>query len=447
MGRLFGTDGIRGPANVEPIGPEMFLQLGLALGEIVRRREPRVVVGRDTRLSGTMLEAALVAGLCSAGASVEIAGVVPTPAVAALTIARGAGAGAVISASHNPFSDNGIKFFGPDGFKLSDAEEAEIEVRVLDSIGLAARPAGAEVGTATISADAVEVYVASLLHSIDDVGALRGMRVVVDCANGAAATVVPRLCERIELDATLIAATPDGLNINRDCGALHAGALRRAVVESGALVGIALDGDADRLVLVDDQGVELDGDDILAILAQDFVARRALRVPTIVGTVMSNLGLELALHTHGIQLARTAVGDRHVVEEMRRSGAQLGGESSGHIVLLDHATTGDGLLAALNVLAVMARTNLSLRDLRRGMTKCPQSLVNVRVVRRVDLKSVESVRLTIEEVEAALHKRGRVLVRYSGTEPLVRVMVEGDDAREVEACARRIAAVIETSVV
>lgn len=444
MGKYFGTDGIRGLANVDPVTPERALQIGRALGHAVRQQgeRPRVVIGRDTRLSGPMLEDALSAGLCSVGAEPERAGVLPTPAIAWLTRQRKAAAGVVISASHNPFEDNGIKFFGPDGFKLDDAREGAIE-RAMDG-GVLERSTAEQIGRPLTVADGLADYVEALASSTPDGFSLAGMRIVIDCSNGAASEAGPLLLSSLGAEVTVLGASPTGVNINLECGALHPRILQHRVLETGAALGIAVDGDADRLVVVDERGQIADGDDVLGMIALDR-HQDARALPVVVGTVMSNLGLELTLRRIGAELVRAAVGDRFVVEAMRQRGSLIGGEPSGHLIFLEHATTGDGLLAALQVAEMMVRRGRSLSELRSGVERCPQALVNVRVSRRQDLKALPAVVDAIRSVEAALHDRGRVLVRYSGTEPLVRVMVEGEDETEVRRHAAQLAEVIRVS--
>ena len=448
---LFGTDGIRGVANVEPLTPETVLALGRALARAFGSanpssgQRPRVVIGRDTRLSGGMLEAALTAGLSAAGIDVCLAGVLPTPAIALLTRTLPADAGVVVSASHNLFADNGLKVFDATGFKLPDAVEQTIEQRLHNPEAVAA-VTGAAVGGVAAVDRAAERYVEHLCRVMPAGVRLDGLRVVIDCAHGAAHRVGPEVFRALGADVTALGVAPDGRNINAGCGATHPQPLQEAVRAAQAHLGVALDGDADRLILVDESGTVVDGDEALAIFAVDMTARGALKGDTVVATVMSNLGLEVALRERGVRLARTAVGDRYVVEAMRRGGFNLGGEQSGHLVLLDHSTTGDGLLAALALAALLVTRQRPLSDMKRVMTKLPQVLRNVRVARRADLEGIPAVRRCLDAVRGALHDRGRVLVRYSGTEPLVRVMVEGEDAAGVARYAEEIAAAIELAV-
>ena len=445
--RLFGTDGVRGVANTEPMTCETALRLGRAVAQRCRSnddRRHRIVIGRDTRLSGGMLEGALAAGICSAGVDVLLAGVLPTPGVAFLTRRMQASAGAVISASHNPFEDNGIKFFAATGFKLPDEDEQRIESAVASDRADDRRPTAAQVGRVTSLPDAAARYAEFLATRCPPT--LDGLVVAIDCGHGAAYRVGPDVFRRLGAEVVALGVDPDGTNINRDCGALHVGQLQETVRQRQAHIGIALDGDADRIIVVDEHGAVADGDELLAMLAGAMLARGTLRHATVVGTVMSNMGLEVALRAQGVRLVRTAVGDRYVVEEMRRHDYNLGGESSGHLILLDQSTTGDGLLAGLAVVRLMMEHHRPVSELRKAMSKFPQQLINVRVKEKRDLDGVPAVRQTIERIVAQLNERGRVLVRYSGTEPVVRVMVEGEDAAQVRAYAAEIAAAIRTHV-
>jgi phosphoglucosamine mutase len=445
VGKLFGTDGVRGLANAD-LTPELALALGrAAVGVLLAEGSPdagrpAVVIGRDPRASGTLLESALVAGILSAGGDVLAAGVVPTPAVAFLTRHYGAAAGAVISASHNAMPDNGIKFFGPEGFKLPDAVEERIEAAVAASDHGAPRPTGAGVGGLRPTADdAVEAYLAHLLEGVPD---LDGLEVVVDCANGAAARIAPDAYRRAGAKVTAVAADPDGHNINAGVGSTHPEHVQAALARSGAHVGLAHDGDADRLLAVDERGNLVDGDVILAICALDARDRGALPTGTVVTTVMTNLGFHHAMGHHGIAVEQTAVGDRYVLEAMRAGGHTLGGEQSGHLIFLDRATTGDGLLTGLTLLGVVARTGKPLSELAKVMRRLPQVLVNVRVADRHALDGAVAVWQAVEAETARLGDRGRVLVRPSGTEALVRVMVEAPSEDEARATADRLAAVV-----
>jgi phosphoglucosamine mutase len=445
VGKLFGTDGVRGLANAD-LTPELALALGRALVGVLREEAaapPAVVVGRDPRASGALLESALLAGILSAGGQVLAAGVIPTPAVAFLTRHYRAAAGAVISASHNAMPDNGIKFFGPEGFKLPDAVEERIEAALGAADQGAPRPVGAGVGMRQTADDAVEAYLAHLLDGVPDLG---GLQVVVDCANGAAAAAAPEAYRRAGARVTAVAAEPDGHNINAGVGSTHPEHIREAMVGTGAAVGLAHDGDADRVLAVDERGELVDGDVILAIAALDERERGELPTGTVVTTVMTNLGFRLAMAEHGIQVLQTAVGDRYVLEAMLAGGHTLGGEQSGHVIFLDRATTGNGLLTGLRLLAIMARTGLPLSELATVMRRLPQVLVNVRVADRRGLSEAARVWRAVEAEQARLGDRGRVLVRPSGTEPLVRVMVEAETEQAARTAADDLAAMIATEL-
>ena len=438
MGQLFGTDGVRGVANTE-LTPELVLGLGRALVRTLREAghaRPRVAVGRDPRASGEMLEAALVAGVCSAGGDAVSLGVVPTPGVAFLTLALGADSGAVISASHNPVSDNGIKFFGGDGYKLTDAEEERIEELLVRSDE--DRPTGGAIGRAWNELNAVGRYIEHLVSSTSvDLG---GLRVVVDCANGAASLVAPEVYRRLGAAVTPIHARPDGRNINDGCGSMYPQVVAEAVLARGADVGLAHDGDADRLIAADAGGGIVDGDAMLALLAAR--AHDDAGLDTVVTTVMTNLGFKRAMAGLGIEVIQTKVGDRYVLEAMLAGGHRLGGEQSGHLIFADHATTGDGVLTGVQLLSAMAATEQPLRELASVMQRLPQVLINVRGVDRARLDAAAAVWEAVRAAEARLGDDGRVLVRASGTEPMVRVMVEAPD----EATARREADAIATAV-
>jgi phosphoglucosamine mutase len=438
--RLFGTDGIRGVANQYPMTAEMALALGRSVAEHFRQRDKRcrVVIGKDTRLSGYMFESALEAGIVSAGADVMLVGPLPTPAIAFITASMRADAGVVISASHNPFQDNGIKLFGPDGFKLADDIEVEIEQRIVNPEPLTPGPEP-RIGKAVRLDDAEGRYVQFIKERFPKDRTLDGMRVVVDCANGAAYRAAPQVFAELGAEVSALFIEPNGRNINDDCGALHPDKVAIEVRRTRASIGIALDGDADRVILTDEHGEIVDGDQIMAILGTRFMAQGKLPGATVVATVMSNLGLERALATKQAKLWRTAVGDRYVVEAMREGGFTFGGEQSGHIVFLQEATTGDGLLAALQVLSVMVQEGRSLSDLARLMTRYPQVLLNFTVERKVPIDQLPTVRAAIAKVEKALGSDGRVLVRYSGTESKARVMIEGTDEPTIRAYAEEIA--------
>ncbi len=447
--RLFGTDGVRGVANTHPMTCEVALRLGRAIAHVFRRsaRRHKVLIGKDTRLSGYMLEQALAAGVCSMGVDVVLVGPLPTPGIAFLTRSMRADAGVVISASHNPFQDNGIKFFAQDGFKLPDEVEDEIQSLVFEDTIDHLRPTAEAIGKAFRLEDALGRYNVFAKNSFPRHRTLDGMRIVVDAANGAGYRVAPEALE--ELGATVIAigCDPNGENINEDCGALHPENLKARVVAEGADIGIALDGDADRCLLVDEKGELVDGDQILAIAARSWKSDGRLKNDAVVSTVMSNLGLEVFLREQGLQLLRTPVGDRYVVEEMVRGDYNLGGEQSGHIIFLEHNSTGDGLVSALGILAVMVESGRPLSELAGGMQHYPQVLVNIRVQERRDVTQVPQVASAIADVESTLGDQGRVLVRASGTEPLIRVMVEGQNEQDVQTHAESIASAIRDSEV
>jgi phosphoglucosamine mutase len=445
---MFGTDGVRGRANLEPMTSETALRLGRASAHVFRRgeRRHRVLIGKDTRLSGYMLESALTSGICSMGVDVVLVGPLPSPGIAFMTRSLRADAGVVISASHNPYEDNGIKFFSRDGFKLPDALEARIEDLVASGRIDHVRPTADAIGKAFRADDAVGRYVEFAKSSFPRELTLAGLKVVVDCANGAAYKVTPEVLRELGAEVTVLNAQPDGRNINLDCGSVHPEVVCAAVRRLKAHVGLTHDGDADRVLLADERGRLVDGDQMLAICALDLQARGLLSGGGVVGTAMSNYGLELALKKAGIALERAAVGDRYVVEAMQRGGYVLGGEQSGHLVFFGHQTTGDGIITALQVLAVQQRTGRTLSSLAAAMTRFPQVLINVPTARRVSVAAVPEIGRAVEQAEARLRGRGRVLVRPSGTEPKVRVMVEGKDRGETEAIARTIARVVSQAV-
>ncbi|WP_297493837.1 phosphoglucosamine mutase [Acidocella sp.] len=431
--RLFGTDGIRGTANTAPMTPEMALKLGQAAGLMFTRgsHRHRVIIGKDTRLSGYMLEPALTAGFCSAGMNVTLAGPLPTPAIAMLTRSLRLDLGVVISASHNPFEDNGIKLFGPDGAKLSDEAEAEIEA--LMGQDLSGRLAGPEhLGRASRLVDAAGRYIEAAKFSLPRGLRLDGLRIVLDCAHGAAYKVAPAALFELGAEVIALGVSPDGFNINRESGSTAPRQLCEAVLEHGADIGIALDGDADRVILADERGEIIDGDQILGLIARDMAEAGTLRGGSIVATVMSNLGLERFLARRGIDLIRTKVGDRYVAEVMREKGINLGGEQSGHVILSDFATTGDGLVAALQVLSVLVRSGKRASEACRMFAPLPQLLRNVRYAGASPL-ALPHIKTAIADASTQLGTKGRVLIRASGTEPLIRVMAEGEDAAQIHA--------------
>jgi phosphoglucosamine mutase len=439
---LFGTDGIRGVANEAPMTPELALALGRAVTFVAgrgKRHAPRVLIGKDTRLSGYMLETALASGVCSMGGRVLLCGPIPTPAVAHLTVSMRADAGIVISASHNPYADNGIKVFGTDGFKLPDDAEAEIEALMSDADRLGARKTGPGIGRAEKLEDARGRYVAYVKSTFPRDLSLDGVRVVADAAHGAAYRVAPLVFAELGAKVYPIGVRPNGVNINRETGALHPEHARSEVVKHGAQIGIALDGDADRVIVIDEKGQIVDGDAVMAMCATRMARDGELRNATVVATVMSNLGLERALKSQGLSLVRTHVGDRYVVEAMRQGGFNLGGEQSGHLIFLDHASTGDGLIGALQVLALMMRTGRPLSELaHKAMERVPQVLENVTLPARRPLEEMSELSRATERVKSALGGDGRVLVRWSGTEPKLRIMLEGPDEDRIRAWAKEL---------
>ncbi len=443
--RLFGTDGVRGIANAEPITSETAMRLGRALAHVYKNpggRHRRILIGKDTRLSGYMLETAMASGICSMGVDVWLVGPLPTPGIAFLTRSMRADAGVVISASHNPFQDNGIKFFSREGFKLEDETERRIEELVFDGAELTSfRASGADIGKAARIDDAIGRYSVFLKSCLPRALSFDNLRVAIDCANGAAYKVGPDVLEELGVDVIPIAVDPDGMNINAGCGAVHPNQLRETVLRSGAHVGIALDGDGDRAMIVDEHGDLFDGDDVMALLGVRMAAVGRLNANTVVATVMSNFGLERALMRAGVKLVRTEVGDPAVVREMRANSYNLGGEQSGHVIFMDHSTTGDGLITALMVLTIMAESNQPLSELR-VMQRVPQVLENIRVRERVPLATMPEVERLIAGAERKLNGTGRLLVRYSGTEMLARVMVEGEDEAAIVAIAREIGGAI-----
>lgn len=430
MGKLFGTDGVRGVANRE-LTPEIAYQLGRA-GSYVLTREvsrPRILVGKDTRVSGDMLEAALIAGICSVGADVLKAGVIPTPAVAYLTHKYEATCGVVISASHNPMQDNGIKFFGTSGFKLPDEVEEEIEHLVLSGTEGAGRPEGDAIGRIYELPGAEQNYIDYLLSCYQGSRDLSGIKIVVDCANGASYRVAPRLWKALGAEVIPIFDSPNGVNINAGCGSTHPEALCRAVVEHNADLGVAHDGDADRVIAVDEKGQIMDGDQIMVICGLYLKRTGQLNPPKVVATVMSNIGLELAFRRENIEVIGSPVGDRYVLEKMQESGARLGGEQSGHIIFLDHATTGDGLLTALKLAEVMRATGMPASELGQAMKKYPQLLVNIDIKDKHTILNNVAVQEAIQRATLRLGGTGKILVRPSGTEPKVRIMAQGPDEK------------------
>ena len=434
--QYFGTDGIRGRTNAGVMTAAVAMKVGQAAGTHFLRgaHRHRVVIGKDTRLSGYMLESAMVAGFTSVGMDVVLLGPMPTPAVAMLTREMRADVGVMISASHNPYEDNGIKLFGPDGFKLSDADELAIEAMLGAEQALAASP---EVGRARRIDDARGRYIHAVKASLPDNVRLDGLKIVVDCANGAAYQVAPSVLWELGAEVITLGVTPNGKNINDKVGSTHLDLIQQTVVASGADLGIALDGDADRLIVVDEAGRTVDGDQIMALIGSQWAAQGRLRGGGVVATVMSNLGLERFLQGQGLDLVRTAVGDRHVLEAMRHGGYNVGGEQSGHMILLDHATTGDGTIASLQVLAALVRSGKRASELLHLFDRVPQLLRNVRFAGGKPLEDAR-VQAVIAQAEADLAGTGRLVIRPSGTEPVIRVMAEGDDAALVESAVSAI---------
>ena len=442
--RFFGTDGLRGKVNTHPMTADVVLRLGLAAGVRFRRgqHQHRVVIGKDTRLSGYMFESALTAGLCAAGMHVIMTGPLPTPAISFLTRNMRADLGVVISASHNPFDDNGIKFFDADGYKLPDEIEDEISAMVLNSDFSWPYPDARHVGRATKIEDAGGRYIVYIKSSFPAHLTLAGLRIVIDCANGASYKVAPLALEELGAEVFRIGTAPDGTNINEHCGSLHPETVAARVREVRADVGMALDGDADRLIMVDEHGTILDGDQLMAMCAQSLMARGELPGNMLVATAMSNMALEIFMQEHGGTLLRTKVGDRYVMEAMRREGAMLGGEQSGHLIFHKYSTTGDGLLAALQVLRIMCEKEKPLSALASLLAPFPQKLINVRIKKRLPFEERPAIGDAVKQVEDALAGRGRVLLRYSGTESLCRVMVEGEHPDKVEEYAQMLADVV-----
>jgi len=464
--KLFGTDGIRGKANEFPMTSEIAVAVGRAIAHVLQNntiksgkssmpiglkplessrpiRRAKIVIGKDTRLSGYMIEQALTSGICSMGADAIMIGPLPTPGVAFVTQSMRADAGIMISASHNPFYDNGIKIFAGDGFKLPDHLESEIEKLIYDPTFGVALPTGDLLGRAKRIDDVHGRYIVQLKSLFSTEYDLNGMRVVLDCANGAAYKVAPLVLEELGAEVIRVGVAPNGLNINEGCGALHPESLAAKVLQYRANIGIALDGDGDRCILVDEHGEIVDGDQIIGICAVDMAKSGKLKKNLVITTPMSNIGLEMTLKNNGIAMKRAKVGDRYVVEMMKAEGAVLGGEQSGHLVFLEHATTGDGVIAALKVLEIMRKTGQTLAQLKAGISLYPQVRHDVRVARKDPFDKIPEIQKAIEEAETTLHGRGRVFVRYSGTEPLARVMVEGESESEIQGLSQNIASLIQ----
>jgi phosphoglucosamine mutase len=448
LGDLFGTDGIRGVANEYPITSEMAVDIGRAVGSYFKGTDgkSKIIIGKDTRISGPMIEYAIVSGICSMGGDAYLTGILPTPGIALLTTLTGANAGIVISASHNPFYDNGIKLFDQGGYKLSDAKEAEIEALILKS-EIASKCRGIrETGRVYQKKDAGKKYTAFLKDTLSKGCSFKGLKIVIDCSNGATYRVAPELFEDLGAQIEAMFINPDGKNINADCGSQHPGALARKVVENNADIGLAFDGDGDRLIVADEKGNIIRGDQILAICARDMQQKGVLKNNTLVSTIMSNMGLGVALQDMGITHVKANVGDRYVLEKMLTIGAVLGGEDSGHMVFLDQHTTGDGILAALRLIEALQAEAKPLSELSQIMTVFPQVLLNVDVKRKPEITDVPEIAEVIRAVEARLGAKGRVLVRYSGTQPLCRVMVEGPALEEVNRYCQQIADVVEDNL-
>jgi phosphoglucosamine mutase len=443
--KLFGTDGIRGVANVDPMTGELAMQLGRAIAHLFKEAKGRhrIVVGKDTRLSGYMLETALASGICSMGADVWLVGPLPTPGIAFITTSMRANAGVVISASHNPYYDNGIKIFSRDGFKLPDEMEDRIEKLILSNHLDSLRPTANAIGKAHRIDDAIGRYVVFLKNTFPNDLTLDGLRIALDCANGAAYRVAPTVFEELGAEVIPAGIEPDGENINAQCGSLHPEVVTQLVLEEKADIGIALDGDGDRIIFVDRNGKQVDGDHILAICGLQMLSEDRLRKGTVVTTVMSNMGLDHAIRNAGGKVIRTRVGDRYVVEEMVRGNYNLGGEQSGHTVFLDYNTTCDGILTALQILAIMKRRERALDELARVMEPLPQVLYNVEVREKKDLSGIPEIEQRIKGIERGLENSGRLLIRYSGTEPLLRIMVEGEDEKKLHEVARDLVELVK----
>jgi phosphoglucosamine mutase len=447
MRKLFGTDGIRGIANVHPMTTDIAMKIGRAVAYTFRNRRgrhSRILIGKDTRLSCYMLENALAAGICSMGVDVLLLGPMPTPAIAFLTTNMRADAGVVISASHNPFQDNGIKIFSGEGFKLPDESEEQIEELMDSEVLIESQPTGQDVGKAFRIDDAPGRYIVFLKNTFPKDLALDGLKVVLDCAHGATYKVAPAVFEELGAEVIKLGVSPNGTNINYECGAIHPELMQKAVSKHKADMGIAFDGDGDRVIVVDEKGSVVDGDHIMAICAYDMIDRGRLNFNTVVATVMSNMGLEVALENKGGRLVRTQVGDRYVVETMRRTGYNFGGEQSGHLIFLDHITTGDGILAALQLLAVMQKKERPLSELAGIMDSFPQVLHNVQLREKKTVDEIAGLKELQDQLEKDLKRKGRILVRPSGTEPVMRIMVEGEKEEQINSIALKMCNHVES---
>jgi len=445
MRKIFGTDGVRGVANAYPMTAEVALKLGKAAAKVLSNGNHKVVIGKDTRLSGYIFESALTAGFCSMGIDVYLVGPMPTPAIGHLTKSFGADAGVVISASHNPADDNGIKFFGRDGFKLADSEEEKIESLALGAEISTEHVAPAKIGRAFRINDARGRYIESVKNSVSNIS-LKGLKLVLDCANGAAYSVAPFIFSELGAEVVVLNNNPDGMNINKECGATYPKVIRDAVLREHADIGVALDGDADRAIFVDESGNEVDGDQVLAICALQFAQKGLLKGNAIVATEYSNLGLTEAMAARGIEVIRVENGDRYVLDEMRKRGCNLGGERTGHTIFLDYSTTGDGTLTALQVITVMKQQGKRLSELASQMHKHPQLMININVKEKKDISAMTKVQELIKLAEARLGKEGRIFIRYSGTQNILRIMAEGKDEQLIRQAAETVAAELRKEI-
>ncbi len=449
MGKLFGTDGVRGMANMGNMTAEQALEIGRAVAYVCKEyhkgkgSRPRIVIGKDTRLSGYMLESALTAGVCSMGVDVLLLGPLPTPGVAFITQDMRADAGIVISASHNPYHDNGIKIFSRTGYKLPDAEENEMERLISERTLRDIRSTEDDIGKAKRIDDAIGRYIVFCKNTFPDEQTLDGMKIVLDCANGASYKVAPTIFSELGAAVTAIHVSPNGMNINDSCGSQHTGDIRAKVLATGAHVGLAFDGDADRLIVVDETGTELSGDQIMAICAVHYKKKGLLKHNKVVGTVMSNVGFLAAMKEQGVDVAITPVGDRYVLERMIEDDAVLGGEASGHMIFHNHHSTGDGIIAALQLLAIMRETGKPLSELAKVMRVFPQKLINFDVTQKPPLENIPEIQKAVKKAEAELGDKGRVLIRYSGTQPMCRVMVEGPTDEMTSRLAEELTAVVK----
>ncbi len=448
MGKLFGTDGVRGVANKEPMTSDIAMRLGRAIAHLSRYHSGRhrIVVGKDTRLSGYMLENAMVAGICSMGVDALVIGPLPTPGIAFITQSMRADAGVVISASHNLYEDNGIKFFQRDGYKLPDELEEEMESLIFSDELCSLQPTADNVGKAFRIDDAKGRYIVFAKETFPKDLTLEGMKIVLDCANGAGYKVAPTVLSELGAEVATIGVEPNGKNINDKCGSQHPEKMCSLIRETGADIGIALDGDGDRVIFADEQGRVVDGDAVMAFCGRELIRQGRLPENTVVATVMSNIGLELSLKEVGGRLVRCQVGDRYVVEEMRRSGALLGGEQSGHLIFGEFITTGDGIITALQVLGIMQRTGIPLSELAGQLTTMPQVLLNVRVQKKLPIEEIGALQEPMARVEEELGEKGRVLIRYSGTEPLLRIMLEGPDDEHIRSRAEELGAAVRQEI-